>query len=166
VKTIGDAYMAVGGVPETNPRHPIDACLAALEMQATVARIKSQSERMRAPALQLRIGIHTWPVISGVVGSRRFSFDIWRDAVNMASFMETHCLLSRINLSDAAAGHVKALFEVKPRGFIEVKHARGREMFFLNRLKEEFSRDPDGRMTNENWPAQYGRFANTRMATR
>src|SRR5262249_48405658 len=56
LKTIGDAYMALGGVPETSRQHAIDACLAALEMQATVARIKSQSERMRLPALELRIG--------------------------------------------------------------------------------------------------------------
>ena len=76
--------------------------------------------------------------------------------------METHCLPGRINLSDTAAGHGKALFELEPRGSIEVKHARAREMFFLNRLKAEFPRDPDGRTTNENLPAEYGRFAYTR----
>ena len=90
LKTIGDAYMAVGGMPATDRRHPIDACLAALEMQATVARIKSRNEKMRLPALELRVGIHTGPVISGVVGNRRFTFDIWGDAVNTASFMEAH----------------------------------------------------------------------------
>jgi adenylate cyclase len=162
VKTIGDAYMVIGGVPETDRRHPIDACLAALEMQAAVARIKSRSERARTPALELRIGIHTGPVISGVVGNRRLSFDIWGDAVNTASFIEACCPPGRINLSDTAAGHAKALFEVEPRGVIEVKHARVREMFFLNRLKAEFSRGPDGRMTNEKLTVRYGRFANMR----
>ena len=141
LKTIGDAYMAVGGVPESDRRHPIDACLAALEMQAIVARIKSRNERMRLPALELRIGIHTGPVISGVVGNHRFSFDIWGDAVNTASVMEAHCLPGRINLSETVAGHAKALFELRPRGSIEVKHARARDMFFLNCPKAEFSRE-------------------------
>jgi adenylate cyclase len=59
-------------------------------VQATVARIKSRNEKIRLPALELRIGIHTGPVIAGVVGNRRFSFDIWGDAVNTASFMEAH----------------------------------------------------------------------------
>jgi adenylate cyclase len=97
LKTIGDAYMAVGGVPKSNRRHPIDACLTALEMQATVARMKLRAAKMRLPALGLRVGINTGPVIAGVVGNRRFSFDIWGDAA--ASFMEAHCLPGRINIS-------------------------------------------------------------------
>ena len=116
VKTIGDAYMAVGGLPATGRRHPIDACLAALDMQRIVAGLKSQRERMRLPALELRIGIHTGPVISGVVGNRRLSFDIWGDAVNTAFFMEAHGAAGRINISETVAGHVKALFELEPRG--------------------------------------------------
>jgi adenylate cyclase len=141
LKTIGDAYMAVGGVPESDRRHPTDACLAALEMQAMVARIRFRTEKMRLPALQLRIGIHTGPVISGVVGNRRFSFDIWGDAVNTASFMEAHCPPGRINISETVAGHVKALFELEPRGSIEAKHQRAYEMYFLNRLRQELPND-------------------------
>ncbi|HTV31419.1 MAG TPA: adenylate/guanylate cyclase domain-containing protein [Xanthobacteraceae bacterium] len=146
VKTIGDAYMAVGGVPETGHRHPIDACHAALEMQVIVANIGSRNKNNQLPALDLRIGIHTGPVISGVIGIRRFSFDIWGDAVNTASFMETHCLPGRINISETVAGHVKGLFELEPRGSIEVKHARIHDMFFLNRLKAQCSRDANGRI--------------------
>ncbi|MBV8107966.1 MAG: GAF domain-containing protein, partial [Hyphomicrobiales bacterium] len=142
LRTIGDAYMAVGGVLETGRPHPVDACLAALEMQAAVARCKSRSEKMRRPSLELRIGIHTGPVISGVVGNRRFTFDVWGDAVNTASLMEAHCLPGRINVSDTVAGHAKALFELEPRGPIEAKHERKHEMFFLNRLKPEVSCDP------------------------
>ncbi len=85
IKTIGDAYMSVGGVPETLRPHPLDACLAALEMQESAARIKSRSDKMRLRSLKLRIGIHTGPVISGVIGNSRFAFDIWGDAVNTAS---------------------------------------------------------------------------------
>jgi class 3 adenylate cyclase len=155
LKTIGDAYMAVGGVLGSDRRHPIDACLAALEMQATVARIKLRSEKMRLPALELRIGIHTGPVISGVVGNRRFSFDIWGDAVNAASFMEAHSLPGRINISETVAGHVKALFELEPRGSIEAKHERAYEMYFLNRLRKEFSRDAVRGLPNEILFAEY-----------
>ena len=163
LKTIGDAYMAVGGVPATDRRHPIDACLTALEMQAAVARIKLRNEKMRLPALALRVGIYTGPVISGVVGNRRFSFDIWGDAVNTASFMEAHCLPGRINISETVAGHVKALFELEPRGSIEAKHERAYEMFFLNRLRQEFSRDAVRRLPNENLFAEYDRLDGTRI---
>jgi class 3 adenylate cyclase len=155
LKTIGDAYMAVGGVLGSDRRHPIDACLAALQMQATVARIKLRSEKMRLPALELRIGIHTGPVISGVVGNRRFSFDIWGDAVNAASFMEAHSLPGRINISETVAGHVKALFELEPRGSIEAKHERAYEMYFLKRLRKEFSRDAVRGLPNEIFFAEY-----------
>jgi adenylate cyclase len=158
IKTMGDAYMAVSGVPESDRRHPVDACLAALEMQATAARIKSRSDKMRLPSLELRIGIHTGPVISGVVGSRRFSFDIWGDAVNTAALMEAHCLPGRINVSDTVAGRVKALFELEPRGPVEAKHERRHEMFFLNRLKQEFSRDAAGHRPNESFAAEYDRL--------
>jgi adenylate cyclase len=150
--------MAVGGVPETGLPHPIDAGLAALEMQAAVARMKSRGDALQLPPLELRIGIHTGPVISGVVGNRRFAFDIWGDAVNIASFMESQCLPGRINVSDTAAGHVKTLFDLEPRGRVEAKHQRTHEMFFLNRLKPEFSRDQDGREPNESFDAEYDRL--------
>ncbi len=158
IKTIGDAYMAAGGVPETNRTHLVDACLAALEMQAAAARIKSRNDRMRLPSLELRVGIHTGPVISGVVGNRRFAFDIWGHGVNIAAFMEAHCLPGRINISETVAGHAKTLFELEPRGPVEAKHERSHEMFFLNRLKPEFSRDPAGRRPNEIFAAEYDRL--------
>jgi adenylate cyclase len=158
IKTIGDAYMAVGGVPETGLRHPIDACLAALEIQATAAHMRSRSDRLRLPSLELRIGVHTGPVISGVVGNRRFTFDIWGDAVNIASSIEAHCLPGRINVSDTVAGHAKALFELEPRGPVEAKHERTHEMFFLNRLKPEFSSDQDGQQPNESFADEYDRL--------
>jgi adenylate cyclase len=158
IKTIGDAYMAVGGVPETGLRHPIDACLAALDMQATTARMKSRSDKLGLPSMELRIGVHTGPVISGVVGNRRFTFDIWGDAVNTASFMEAHCLPGRINVSDTVAGHAKTFFHLEPRGPIEAKHERAHEMFFLHRLREEFSRDDAGCCPNDGFAAEYDRL--------
>jgi class 3 adenylate cyclase len=163
LKTIGDAYMAVGGVPKSNRRHPIDACLTALEMQATVARINLRAKKMRLPTLGLRIGIHSGPVISGVVGNRRFSFDIWGDAVNTASFMETHCLPGRINISETVAGHAKALFELEPRGSIEAKHERAYKMYFLDRLRQEFSKEALRRAPNDNLFAENDHLEGTRI---
>jgi adenylate cyclase len=159
IKTIGDAYMAAGGLLESNLRHPIDACLAALEMQATVVAMKSRSDALRLPPLDLRIGIHTGPVISGIVGNRRFAFDIWGDAVNVASCMESNCMAGRINLSDTVAGHAETLFDLEARGPVEAKHERTHEMFFLDRLKEQFSRDVAGCRPNDSFAAERDRLA-------
>jgi len=157
IKTIGDAYMAAGGVLESHLRHPIDACLAALEMQATVAAVKRRSEALGLPPLELRIGVHAGLVISGVVGNRRFAFDIWADAVNVASFMESNCAAGRINLSDTVGGHAQALFELESHGPVEAKHDRTHDMFYLNRLKPEFSRNKVGREPNERFAAECAR---------
>jgi class 3 adenylate cyclase len=158
LKTVGDAYMAVAGAPTANRRHAIDACLAALEMRAAVARMKALREKMRLPALELRIGLHSGPVISGVVGKNKFTFDIWGDAVNTAALMETNGAPGRINVSETVVGHVKTLFDLEPRGPIVAKHDRSHEMFFLNRLKPEFSRDPEGRAPNQNFAAECSRL--------
>jgi class 3 adenylate cyclase len=111
----------------------------------------------------LRVGIHTGPVISGIVGSRRFTFDIWGDAVNIASFMEACGLAGRINISETVAGHVQALFELERRGQIEAKHERAHEMFFLNGLRPQYSRTADGRLPNENFIAEYNRLGGSGM---
>jgi adenylate cyclase len=155
IKTVGDAYMAAGGLPETDRQHPVAACLAALEMQAVAACIKSRNDKLGLPSLELRIGIHTGPVISGVVGHRRFTFDIWGDAVNVASLMEAHCLPGRINISETVAGYAKALFEVAPRGLVRAKHDRAHKMFFLDRLRQEYARDEAGRRPNESFAGKY-----------
>jgi class 3 adenylate cyclase len=113
---------------------------------------------MRLPSLDLRIGVHTGPVISGVVGRRKFTFDIWGDAVNTAALMETNGAPGRTNISETVAGHVRSLFDLEPRGAIETKHHRLLEMFFLNRLKPEFSRDAEGRLPNEKFAAERNRL--------
>ena len=158
LKTIGDAYMAVAGVPMASRRHGFDTCLAALEIQGVIARLKVQREKLRLPSLEMRIGIHTGPVISGVVGRRKFTFDIWGDAVNTAALMEANGAPGRINVSETVAGHVKTLFELEPRGAIETKHKRRLEMYFLDRLKPDLSRDAEGRLPNEKFAAECNRL--------
>ena len=90
LKTIGDAYMCVGGLPETNRTHPVDACIMGLAMQAFVDRMKRQRDKFHLPSLELRVGVHTGPVMSGIVGKRKFTYDIWGDAVNIASRLEAN----------------------------------------------------------------------------
>ena len=76
--------------------------------------------------------------------------------MNTASFMEAHCLPGRINVSDTVAGRAKTLFELETRGPVEAKHERTQEMFFLNRLKQQFSRDEAGQWPNESFASEYG----------
>jgi adenylate cyclase len=120
--------------------------------------MKAQREKMRLPALELRVGIHAGPVISCVVGRRKFTFDIWGDAVNTAALTEENCAPGRINVSETVAGNVKTLFELEPRGAIETKRGRRLEMFFLNRLKPEYSRDTDGRMPSAKFVGESNRL--------
>ena len=158
LKTVGDAYMAVAGVPTANRRHAIDACLTALEMLAVVSRMKTLREKMRLPALEMRVGLHSGPVMSGVVGKNKFTFDIWGEAVNTAALMEANGAPGRINVSETVAGHAKTLFELEPRGPIVAKHDKTHEMFFLNRLKREFSRDAEGRAPSQAFAAECSRL--------
>lgn len=149
LKTVGDAYIAVAGVPEFNRLHVIQACLVALEMQQVVSKIRAERERLRLPFFDLRIGIHTGAVIAGVVGTRRFTFDVWGDAVNLASRMESHGEVGRINVSEHVMHYGQPYFEFAERGLLEVKGKKPMKMFFLDRLKPEFSADGTGMQGNE-----------------
>jgi adenylate cyclase len=159
LKTIGDAYMAVAGVPNPSRLHVVDACMAAFEMQDAVARLKAQRDKLRLPSLELRVGIHTGPVIAGVVGSRKFTYDIWGDAVNLAARMEANGELGRINVSESVYNHVQSLFDATPRGNIEVKNKAPVKMYFLDRLKPELSADSEGRIPNDRFATERDRLS-------
>jgi adenylate cyclase len=159
LKTIGDAYMCVGGVPESNRTHSVDACLAALEMQSEMASINSRRERLKLPRWDVRIGIHTGPVIAGVVGRRKFIYDVWGDAVNIAARMEAAGEGKRINVSAEVYERAKPFFDFEPRGSIEVKNKGKIEMFFLRGFKAEFARDEERLTPNASLAAQYERLS-------
>lgn len=154
LKTIGDAYLCVGGVPETNRSHVFDACLAALQMQALTARWNQQRQKLRLPLWELRIGINTGSLIAGVVGKRKFTYDVWGNSVNVAERMEAACEPGMVNISEATAQRAAAVFEIEPRGTVEVKHKGSMEMYFLRRIRPEFAADAAGTMPNaEFWRA-------------
>jgi class 3 adenylate cyclase len=143
LKTIGDCYMCAGGLPESNRTHAVDAALAALAMQAFVSRLNAQRAKLRMPAWEIRIGIHTGPVIAGVVGRQRFAYDVWGNAVNVAARIEQSGEAGRINVSAATHAHIQAHFDCVPRGQIEAKNKGLMEMYFLERLKPQVSANPD-----------------------
>ncbi len=149
LKTIGDAYLAVGGVPEHNRSHPVDAALCALQILDHLSKLNRQREKLHLPAWLARIGINTGPVIAGVVGKHKFTYDIWGNTVNVAERVEAAGVPGRITISEATWQHIKGRFETEPRGAVEVKHKGLVNMYFLNRIKPELSSDPAGTMPND-----------------
>jgi class 3 adenylate cyclase len=149
LKTVGDAYIAVAGLPQPDRHHVVNACLAALEMLDVVAKIRSERERLHLPFFEVRIGIHTGPVIAGVLGRRRFTYDVWGDAVNVASLMEANSEPNRINVSGSIFQAAATYFEFAARGAVQAKNKGAVPMYFLERLKQDFARDASGRLANE-----------------
>jgi adenylate cyclase len=149
LKTIGDAYLAVGGVPEPNRSHPIDAALAALQVIDHLAKINRQREKLHLPAWQVRIGINTGPVIAGVVGKHKFTYDSWGNTVNIAQRVEAAGVPGRISIAESTWQHIKTRFETDARGAVEVKHQGLVNMYYLNRIRPEFASDPAGIMPND-----------------
>ena len=131
IKTIGDAYLCVGGLPEEREGHALDVVKAAIEMQAWMEDRARQLEREHRPFFRMRAGIHTGPVVAGVVGDRKFAYDIWGDTVNTAARMESNSEPGRINLSAATWEEVKGSIPCTPRGAIEAKGKGKLEMYFV-----------------------------------
>jgi class 3 adenylate cyclase len=149
LKTIGDAYVAIAGIPASDPHHAVHACLAALEMLRVVNQIRAERERLRLPFFDLRVGLHTGGVIAGVVGKRRFTFDIWGDAVNTAARVESAGETRRVNVSEDVYGRTRPYFVFTERGAVDVKNKGPLKMYFLDRLKPEFSLDDAGLQMND-----------------
>jgi len=144
IKTIGDAYMCAGGIPEKNRANPIEVILAALEMQEYMEKLKSSSEFEGMKLWDIRIGIHTGTVIAGVVGQKKLSYDIWGDTVNTASRMESSGEPGKINISGTTYEFVKDFFICRYRGKMPVKYKGEIDMYFVEGIKEEL-RDSNNR---------------------
>jgi guanylate cyclase len=127
VKTIGDCYMAVAGVPDPSPDHARKAALLALDMREVVATPATAGR----PGLELRIGINSGPVVGGVIGRKRFLYDLWGDAVNTASRMESHGTPGEIQITRATYELVKDEFVCRRRGTIPVKGKGEMETWYL-----------------------------------
>ena len=136
VKTIGDAYMVVGGMPEQSDDHPGRVAAMALDLAASVGRI----EAARRLGITFRIGIHCGPIVAGVIGTRKFIYDVWGDTVNMASRMESLGVPGRVQVTNAMAERLSGTFEIEPRGLIEVKGKGPTPTYFVLRRVDASTR--------------------------
>jgi len=135
IKTIGDSYMAAGGVPETNRTHAVDAVHAALEIRRFMMELAEAKKQKNQPFWQLRLGIHTGPLVAGVIGREKFAYDVWGDTVNTASRLESSGVAGRINISGATYEQVKDFFVCEHRGKIAAKHKGEIDMYFVNAVQ-------------------------------
>jgi len=147
IKTIGDAYMAAGGLPVPKDDSVKNTVLAGLEMQQFIGQRKKAMDVAGRPAFEMRVGIHTGPVVAGIVGVKKFQYDIWGDTVNTAARMESAGEIGKVNISqatyellkrdDSTSLSVSADFVFESRGMIEVKGKGQIEMYFVSRNLSE-----------------------------
>lgn len=149
IKTIGDAYMCAGGIPIRNKSNPIDIVLAGLEIQRFMSKYNKKKAEDGEKGWGLRIGIHTGPVIAGVVGIKRFAYDIWGDSVNIASRIEAASNIGKVNISGTTYELVKEFFTCEYRGKIRAKNKGFIDMYFVHSIKPELSVNGEGVVPND-----------------
>lgn len=148
IKTIGDCYMCVGGVPQVNKSHAFDTVLAALEVQQFVEEVAKKDREAGKPVWRLRVGIHSGSVMAGVIGKKKFAYDIWGDTVNVASRMEANGEAGKVNISETTYQHIKDYFQCTYRGKIPAKSIGEINMYFVERILPEYSEDEHGFVPN------------------
>ncbi len=148
VKTIGDSYMCAGGIPYANKSNPIDLTILGLQFQKYVKEQNELKRKDGKPEWKLRLGINTGPLITGVVGTIKFGYDIWGDTVNVASRMESSGEADKVNVSGTTYDYIKEYFDCTYRGEIPAKNKGKISMYFVNRIRPEYSEDEDGIFPN------------------
>lgn len=131
IKTIGDSYMLAGGLPEYQEGHTHQVIHAAFDMLTFLEQYNEQRRRDQLPLFEVRIGIHTGPLVAGVVGERKFAYDVWGDTVNVASRMESAGAVGKVNISESTYKLVHDAFFCFHRGKVTVKHKGDIDMYFV-----------------------------------
>ena len=131
IKTIGDAYMAVSGLPSATPDHAVNVVNAAIEIRDFMQEYKKLRQAEGRLYFEMRIGINSGEVVAGIVGIKKFAYDIWGDAVNIAARMESSCITGKINISESTYELVKDNFDTEYRGEIEAKGKGTVKMYFV-----------------------------------
>ena len=148
IKTSGDAYMCVGGVPIRNQTNPVDCVLAAFQFQKYMHQKREIREGTGKPQWHLRIGMHTGALVAGVVGKKKFLYDVWGDTVNTAARMETSADEGKINVSGTTYEYIRDYFDCEYRGKLPVKNKGAIDMYYINRIKAGLCKDEEGQTPN------------------
>jgi len=135
IKTVGDAYICASGLSDKNAS-PSDMVKAALQIQDFLLHLKAERMSQGLPYFEARVGIHTGPVVAGVVGEKKFAYDIWGDTVNTAARVEQACEPGRVNVSESTYWKAKYEFEWLPRGVISTKNKAPMEMYYVAGVRE------------------------------
>lgn len=149
IKTIGDAYMAAGGVPVRNNTNPIDTCLAALQIQHYMKKLEQEALHDGETPWYLRLGINTGEVIAGVIGTKRLAYDVWGSAVNYAQRMEMLGEPGKVTITRNTYLHIEPYFECTYKGQVSAKGEGKIQMYQVERIKSELSVDGQGIYPNE-----------------
>lgn len=155
LKTIGDAFMCAGGIPNPNKTHVIDSALAALEIQGFMNQMKAIKEKQGFPYWELRLGMNTGELIAGVIGEKKFAYDVWGDTVNTASRMESSGMAGHINISKTTYEELKYLFNCEYRGKIKAKNKGEIDMYYLLGIKPKYSVNGEGRVPSAKFLEYY-----------
>jgi class 3 adenylate cyclase/HD superfamily phosphodiesterase len=149
IKTIGDAYMVLGGVTENLQEPAIRACLAALEIRNFMRNERDVARAMNRDYWEIRVGMHMGPLVAGIIGSSKISFDIWGDTVNIAARAEQGTKPGYITITKNIADQVSKYIQLEPRGNVNI-HKRGGsiEMFYLSDIKTEYCLYREGKIAS------------------
>ncbi len=147
IKTIGDSYMALAGVTEKEPFPAVRACLAALEIRDYMKDQRDVAIALKKDFWEVRIGLHMGPLVAGIIGDKKYSFDVWGDTVNIASRAETASKGGEITITSSIRDEVLEYFELESRGKIDI-HKRGGsiDMFYLKEIKHEYCLYHEGKL--------------------
>ena len=135
IKTIGDAYMCAIGLAD-GQTSPLALVKAGLEMQEYINDVKAEKMQRNEPFFELKVGIHTGPVVAGVVGINKFAYDIWGDTVNIAARLQDNCEPGKVNISEAVYWAVKYKYDCIPRGKIQAKNKGAIDMYYIGAEKK------------------------------
>ncbi len=149
IKTIGDSYMCAAGVPTENNYNHIIAALAAMEMRMYANMINKIKESVGEETWQIRLGVHSGPLVAGVIGQSKFAYDIWGDTVNMASRIEEHGQPGEASLSHSFAFSINPYFQVEYRRKANIKGKGLIPIYALRKIRPDYAEDSNGLVPNE-----------------